>query len=77
MGQGWNIKGVELGLVINVVKNQHLQDFVWRDATVLRELHFTMENAFHQPLVHVSTMEKSFQLVQKLDKIVITGKIIN
>lgn len=75
MGRGCNIRGVELGLVSNVVKNQHLQDFVLRDATVLRELHFTMENVFHQLLVHVSTTEKSFQLVQKLDKIVITGKV--
>ena len=75
MGQGWNIKGVDLGLVSNVVRSQHLQDFVLRDATVLRGLHFMMENASPQLPVHVSTMEKSFLLVQKQDKIVITGNL--
>ena len=73
MGQGWNITDVDLGLVSNVERNQHLQDFVLRDATVLKGLHFMMENAFPQPPVHVSTMEKNFQQVQKLDRIVITG----
>ena len=75
MGQGWNIRGVDLGLVSNVVRSQHLQDFVLRDATVLRGLHFMMENASPQLPVHVSTMEKSFLLVQKQDKIAITGNL--
>ena len=73
VGQGWNITDVDLGLVSNVVRNQHLQDSVLRDATVLKGLRFMMENAFHQLHVHVSTMEKSFQQVQKLNRIVITG----
>ena len=75
MGQEWNIKGVDLGLVSNVVRSQHLQDFVLRDATVLRGLLFMMESAFPPLPVHVSTMEKSFLLVQKQDKIVITGNL--
>lgn len=75
VGQEWNIKGVDLGLVSNVVRSQHLQDFVLRDATVLRGLPFMMENASPQLPVHVSTMEKSFLLVRKLDKIVITGNM--
>ena len=75
MGQEWNIKGVDLGLVSNVVRSQHLQDFVLRDATVLRGLPFMMENVSPQLPVHVSIMEKSSQLVQKQDKTVITGSL--
>ena len=75
MGHEWNIKGVDLGLVSNVVRSQHLQDFVLRDATVLKGLHFMMVNVSPPLPVHVSTMEKSFLLDQKLDKIVITGNM--
>ena len=66
---------MDLDSVSSVVRRQFPQDFVLRGATVLRGHHFIMENASHQLHVHVSSMEKSFQMVQKLDRTVINGTI--